>query len=75
MNICFIPRRSTDDVVYPFRQKSAVVWSSKIVLAARFGASLVGVDIPILLESICLEAKVVSVSKLSARVSIHALLD
>jgi len=27
------------------------------VLAARFGASVVGVDIPILLENICLEAK------------------
>jgi Ca2+-dependent lipid-binding protein len=57
LDLCFIPRQSTDDVIYPLRKTSHVHWSSKIVLAARFGKAFVGVDIPVLLQNISMEAK------------------
>ncbi|KAM0683441.1 Tricalbin-2 [Mitosporidium daphniae] len=56
IRLAFVPRRSTEDVMYPLRRGVAHrKWSSQIVLAARFGSSLVGVDVPILVENISVE--------------------
>ena len=56
IRLAFVPRRSTDDVMYPLRRGAAHrTWSSQIVLAARFGTSLVGVDVPVLVENVSVE--------------------
>lgn len=52
VDLCFIPRQISDDVLVPTRLKNQFQWNSKIVLAAAF----VGIDVPILLENIYLEA-------------------
>lgn len=59
-DILFVPVEVSDDAAAFVRNAGKFTWNSRVVLAARFGTSLmgVGVDIPVLLQGISFRGKV-----------------
>lgn len=77
MELLFVPIEIAEDASVFIRKTSGYQWNSKIVLAARFGASLVGVgvDIPILLKGISFKGKLRVQMKLTSTLPIIKIVE
>ena len=65
VEVAFVPVEETETVAALLTEEAT--WSSKIVLEVRFGAAMVGVDVPILIKGISFAAKARTECKLKAQ--------